>query len=395
MPAAGRWAVIDAANGWNDIDPCPANNCGYRIGSGPEWNKVIDDFSGGVYNPHWGPLGALILHGGGHSATNDNSVALIDFNDLRFKRIADPSLGATGLRPADGPTFPGYDREFGEYVVDRKPGSAHTYDALAVIPPELAGAPFGGLVRPFSTAVHATLSQQSFWAHMLAMQTRDVASAEDRARNTWSRWSVNVGHNYGGAGGSCAYDSRRKRIWWTGVPSSRPQRISYLDCVTREQLSVRHNGGNAMHDVSFPVMRYLAAPDLLVSIGPRPDRTVIDAFYMRAGAPTEGWYPITFDPPLPASPVATPWDYVPELNRLVLFSRGDPTAMYEVIVPADPAAPWTTVRRPFDPPTSLSESVSVVGKRFSWAPALRCIVYKPRATVPSLSQFVVYRPHGT
>jgi hypothetical protein len=48
-------ADLSAVNGWNDIDPCPGNNCGYRIGSGPEWNKVIDDYSGGVYNPHWGP----------------------------------------------------------------------------------------------------------------------------------------------------------------------------------------------------------------------------------------------------------------------------------------------------------------------------------------------------
>ncbi|NRF66515.1 hypothetical protein HLB44_05935 [Aquincola sp. S2] len=395
MPAPGRWAVIDAVNGWNDIDPCPSNTCGYRIGSGPEWNKVIDDFSGGVYNPHWGPLGALILHGGGHSATNDNSVALLDFNDLRFKRIADPSLEATGLRPADGPIFPGYDREHGEYVADRKPGSAHTYDALEVIPPEVAGAPYGGLVRPFSSAVHASLSALTNWAHLLAMHEREVATAAGRARNSWSRWSVNAGQTFGGAGGSCAYDTRRKRIWWSGVPSSRPGRINYLDCVTREQVTVRYGGTDAMFDVSMPIMRYLPGPDLLLWIGPRPGRAAVEAYFMRAGDPASGWRPVTLGLAIPVALSATPWDFVPALNRIVLFTRADTSAVYEIDVPSDPASTWPTQRRTFDPVPALSAPDSIVGKRFSYSPALRCIVYKPRSATPSLSQFLVYRPLGT
>lgn len=76
VPAPGQLSLLSAANDWASIDPCPGNTCGYRLGSGPEWNKVIDDYSGGIFNPHWGPLGALMFHGGGHAATNDNSVAV-------------------------------------------------------------------------------------------------------------------------------------------------------------------------------------------------------------------------------------------------------------------------------------------------------------------------------
>jgi hypothetical protein len=394
VPEPGRLAIVSASNGWNDADPCPGNACGYRIGSGPEWNKVIDDFSGGVYNPHWGPLGALMLHGGGHAATNDNSVAVLDFNDLTFKRVADPSLEVTGIRPADGPAYPGYDREYGEYVVDRKPAAAHTYDALEVVPPEIAGAPFGGLVRPFSTAIHVNLSSSVGWAHLLQLHSREVATPQDRARNVWTRASANAGQGFGGAGGACAYDRLRRRVWWTGVPSSRPQRIAYLDAVTRQQVSVRHSGADAIFDVSFPVMRYLPGHDLLVAIGPRPDRSSIDAYFLRPGQPEAGWRAISLTSAIPAGAGATPWDFVPELNRIFVHSRGDAGAIYEIEVPAVPETFWTPVRRVFQGESGLISPASVVGKRFSWAPALRSFVFKPMAAAPSLAQFYVYRPSG-
>lgn len=395
VPEPGRLSLLSAANDWASIDPCPDNRCGYRLGSGPEWNKVIDDYSGGIVNPHWGPLGALMFHGGGHAATNDNSVALLDFNDLRFKRVADPSLDASGLRPQDGPLYPGYDREFGEYVADRKPGSAHTYDALAVLPPELAGAPFGALVRPFATAIHVNLSAGTTWAHLLALHRRDVETAEARARNAWSRWSVDAGQGFNGAGGCCAFDPVRQRIWWTGVPSQQPGRIAYLDCVSRRQLSVAYTGRNAVFHVSLPIMRHLAGPDLLLSIGPVPDRDRVQAHVLRPDAPQGGWQPVVFDHAPPVGLGATPWAYVPELRRIVLFTRADPEAMYEIAVPADPAATWPVVRRPFQAGARLEGAANVVGKRFDWAPALRCVVYKPLAQSPSGAQFYAYRPWGT
>lgn len=395
MPEPGRLVVLSASNGWGDIDPCPGNGCGYRVGSGPEWNKVIDDYSGGIYNPHWGPLGALMLHGGGHAATNDNSVAVLDFNDLSYKRVADPSLDVTGIKPSDGPLYPGYDREHGEYLSDGKPGAAHTYDALAVVPPDVAGAPFGGLVRPFSTAIHVNLSGGTSWAHRLALHSRDVATADGRARNTWMRWSTNAGHNFGGAGGCCAYDPVRRRVWWTGVPSQRPGRIAYLDCATRQQQTVRYVGSDAVFDVSLPIMRYLPGADLLLAMGPRPGRSVVEAHFFRPDAPTMGWFPVVLSAPPPLGTGATPWVYIPELRRIVLFTRADPGAVYEISVPADPTSAWPVLRRPFQPGATLDASAHVVGKRFDWAPALRCIVYKPLSTAPSPSQFYAYRPYDT
>jgi hypothetical protein len=92
---------------------------------------------------------------------------------------------------------------------------------------------------------------------------------------------------------------------------------------------------------------------------------------------------------------ATPWDYVPELNKIVLYTPADAGAMYEIDVPGgNLAQPWPTVRRSLPAGAPQMPGVYVVGKRFSWSSALRSIVYKPLANAPAAHQFFVYRPVG-
>ncbi|MFN7394678.1 MAG: hypothetical protein ACK5RW_00060, partial [bacterium] len=53
---------------------------------------VFAAYSGGAYNPYYGAWGAHVIHGGGHAATQDNSVFIADFNTLRFERIGGPTM---------------------------------------------------------------------------------------------------------------------------------------------------------------------------------------------------------------------------------------------------------------------------------------------------------------
>jgi hypothetical protein len=76
------------------------------------FGKIVDDYSGGVFNPYWGPLGAMVFHGGGHSATFDNSVVLLDLNDLAFKRVSQPTPALSGSNWADARKAPGGDPAF-------------------------------------------------------------------------------------------------------------------------------------------------------------------------------------------------------------------------------------------------------------------------------------------
>ena len=74
----------------------------------------------------------MVFHGGGHSATYDNSVVILDFDDLTFKRLSNPSTAWTDTNPD-----PLFNTTYCEYG-DGQPGSAHTYDALGSSAPRMA-----------------------------------------------------------------------------------------------------------------------------------------------------------------------------------------------------------------------------------------------------------------
>ena len=392
VPQPGELAIVRAANSWTDIDPCPQNNCGFRYGLGSEWHKVINDYSGGVYNPWWGELGALMFFGGGHSATNDNSVAMLDFNDLRFKLAADPSRNVTGINRASAPTFPGFDTEHGEYFSDGKPASGHTYDTLVMLPPEVGGAPYGSLLRPFGSAQHVVMARNSYWAHKLDLNVRNIEAPEIRRANEWSRFSVNGDQRFTGAGGCAAYDERRQRVWWFAAPSAFRYKICYTDIATRQQLAVPYRGTEALFEISRPIMQYLPRADWLAAIGPYKDAVV--GYTFDPDQPG-GWTRIAFSQPIPFDPArATPWVYVPELDRIILFTAADRGAVYEIEIPASRADNWQVTRRPFANGAQLAYPAPFVGKRFAWSSALRCIVYKPLAATPAIDQFYAYRPLG-
>ena len=60
VPAAGSAQVVQTTNTFLSQN---GNVQGWEYAFG----KIVDDYSGGVYNPHWGVLGAMVFHGGGHS----------------------------------------------------------------------------------------------------------------------------------------------------------------------------------------------------------------------------------------------------------------------------------------------------------------------------------------
>ncbi len=163
VPAiAGSSKAVATANSF-------ASQNGRLAGWEYAFGKIVDDYSGGVYNPYWGPLGAMVFHGGGHSATFDNSVVILDFNDLTFKRLSNPTpsdkgknwISTTGLLQKKDPAFDSAHCEYG----DGQPGAGHTYDTLAILPPADGGAPYGSLIRVSSHAVHVNISASTGWAH--------------------------------------------------------------------------------------------------------------------------------------------------------------------------------------------------------------------------------------
>jgi hypothetical protein len=347
------------------------------------FGKIIDDYSGGVYNPHWGALGAMVFHGGGHSATFDNSVVILDYNDLTFKRLSNPTQSAKGVNWSFLNVDPAFNPIYAEYG-DGQPGSGHTYDTLAILPPAHGGGAMGSLVRVGSHAVHPGVVRGTTHAHRLDF---DLAA---RSGGTWTRCSVNA--LKGLPSGACsAYDPLRQRFWTIGGLSSQPSYVRYLDVATRENREVTFAKGAALAPPANPdsmTMRYDPVRDLLVltcTVG-----NALRMAWLRCDAPEKGWFTSILSKAIPMMAQWThPFDFVPEANKFVMLTPGDSAAVFDIAVPTDPTQTWQVTRQALLTGGTL-KAAYVAGKRWSYSSATRCFVWVASST----SSVVAYRPLG-
>ena len=349
------------------------------------FGKIVDDYSGGVFNPYWGPLGAMVFHGGGHAATFDNSVVILDFNDLTFKRLSNPTpsnkganwISTTGLSQNVDPAFNSY-CEYG----DGQPGAGHTYDTLAILPPADGGAPFGSLIRVASFAVHVNLSRSTGWAHRFDFQSTAMRNGK------WVRWSVNGPANYLFPGACSAYDSRRKRFWWMAALSYLPPMIRYLDVATQQQLETpyaRTARAAPAADSGSMTLRYDPARDILVLTCTLGGKLVLA--FLRCASPEMGWVVPPLSTSIPAQSGAShPFDFVPEADKFVLLTGADNSALYDIKAPQNPTLVWTVTRRPLV--GVVIPTAHIAGKRWSYAPAVQSFVWM----ASSSSGVIAYRP---
>lgn len=168
---------------------------------------LFEDFSGAVWSPHIGINGAMLFHGGGHSATTtyspmlDNAVYMWRADTRLWSRLTDPTY--PGSVPGFGPFDWGWSRPrttdnlleadeplrtYGE-LRENVPCSNHSRYNLTVLPPARGGGSSGSLVLARVTSAHITGAGQSNWGHKL-----DCAAAlglgSANAYQAWERFAV-------------------------------------------------------------------------------------------------------------------------------------------------------------------------------------------------------------
>jgi hypothetical protein len=375
VPAAGTAQAVQTSNTFLSQN---GNVQGWEYAFG----KIVDDYSGGVYNPYWGALGAMVFHGGGHSATFDNSVVILDYNDMTFKRLSNPTQPAGGANWSFVNVDPSFNKAYCEYG-DGQPASGHTYDTLAILPP-VDGGTRGSLVRVGAHGAHPGVSTGTTHAHRF-----DFAAATN-GPGTWTRLSVNA--LKGLPSGACsAYDSIRKRFWTIGGLSSQPSFMRYLDMASRENRDVAYDKGAALAPPASPdsmTLRYDPVSDILVL-----SCTAIGVFrlaFLRCASPEKGWFSAVLSSNIPSTPDWThPFDYVPEAKKFVMLSPADSIAVFDITIPADPAQTWRVTRQPLQS-GAVIKSAYVCGKRWSYSQATRSFVWM----ATSKSTLFAYRPVG-
>jgi hypothetical protein len=330
---------------------------------------VYSSYSGGVYNPYYGALGAHVIHGGGHSATQDNSVFVADYNTLRFERVWGPTLLA----------FEELEERirFGGFVDDGRfnprevspgvPGSAHTDDCLLIVPPSVCGDPSGALLRPVAGAIGYSVSRATGWSHWFTMGDQK-----------WSRMSSNASIRWS-PGGSCAYDTERQKVWPLNVDNSDITASLSLTDRRWTNLSASPQGVAGYPDMVFSA--FCKHRDVIVLSTNRETDTSARFYWFRAGTTGVMRTPVTFaQGNLPeASYGRGTLLYVEPLRKLIWFARAGGDNYYEIDVPADPAQPWNWEVKPITGPARPSllspAPAGSIYRRMDYAPQLKSLMW--------------------
>lgn len=199
LPPAGSWGAV-SLNTAESVkgDFWPAFPSSRNLGS------LFNDFSGAVWNPYIGTYGAMLFHGGGHSATSsyspmlDNAVYMWRADTRQWSRLTDPTYPGTvaPFGPYDwGWSVPRTQDDFTEADEPLKtygelrtnvPCSNHTRWMLGVLPPANGGGSQGSLVVPNVSAGHITGAGASGQMHLLDCNSA-LSLGSANGYQAWSR----------------------------------------------------------------------------------------------------------------------------------------------------------------------------------------------------------------
>lgn len=327
-----------------------------------QFGKVIDDFSGGVYNPYLGALGSFIFHGGGHAATRWNGVVVYDVATQLYSvwmaasDVCDP-LDHANTEYADG-----------------QPMSAHTYDSCVIIGPE-AGYPKGALLTPIRMAAEPFYSDSSTAAHLFDFNNPGAKFVRLAASNGWGI----------SPGGAAAYDPDLGRVWWV-MNQNKNGYQEYFDLSDHTQKRYMFGGyppslgppePNTQH------MRYDKARKLLICTYTLSGTSTRNVSYLETTNLAAGWKEATLSTAIPAGngsfdKAGNGWYY--------MITTGDAGRLWRFQVPATLSDTWTA--EPITPAGAAINSNNIMGKRFSYVPALDAIMFKAKSGV----SHQIYRP---
>ena len=319
------------------------------------------NWSGGVFNPDFSALGALVIHGSGHLASGSPVWAgnwCFDLDNLAWV----------------GRNVPGPLNAYGESTDPASLGhtyAPHTYDGLVMQPAALGGGPKGSLIRasmagaPFGVPVHRF----------------DLSSAVDAP----GRVIDNLG---GDSYPAAALDAGRGGFWYLDAKGTGPLKFVSFSDWSATQYSGVEFGEYGSHNLV-----YIPAPwDCLLSLGDKG--TMGAAVYSMRVCPIVGDVPQGFSvatysgTPVPDTRAGGCWSTL--LERVVCMEGYDSTTVHQ-ITPPDPgellSGTWAwstesltgvggaTVGHAINTNNGLPFANNGTWSRFVEAPAARCFLW--------------------
>lgn len=394
VPSAGGVTTFTQGGGvltnnWRAIhDPA-------AVGYDPFLSKKVTDYSALFLHPTWRDYGALVIWGGGHSATNYNGVTVLTFDasTMYFECVATPTDWAATL---DTGNISGEVNSYGE-VTGSSPlriAGPHSYGCGDVV-----GEKF---VVPANMALGYTNFASVQAAHELDLSDPSTAaSARAWVRRTaslggWSPFSAPLLSRYvpaqdrlfiacqgGGSPFALQWFDLASNTWVTGSGTG----FSYAECDT------------SAGDPITGALVHVPSRDLLICAF--ADGGVIRLQYMNVASgvsqPTLGGE-ATLGTSLSVGPEWGAMCWCSDSERLLVFGvSGNTDKVYEIEIPATLSNSWPVTSHTLaGGATIVPKSKSVWGKSVDYNPATRCVVLLQNGLVDTGNDVVtVYRPRST
>ena len=383
LPAtANTVAAVGEVNSFASINPGNSPAGGYSYSQGGTlfdmslaWAKIINDYSGGAFNPHYqhtpGIYGCMVFHGGGHSATNWNGIVIFDFNSRQYYIVCPGS--ASNVYPGSAATS--------EYA-DGQPASPHSYDTLAVIGPE-RGYSKGALISIYRGGAFVENQLPSASVHVFDFNNQSVK---------WQRLYSAGGAGWSdafGIGHSCAYDPVLGRIWWVGQ-GNEVGYTAYFDLTdnTQKKATITSPLTNGPPNSNPDSKLMLFVPGRRVNVLTDTvsySNLTRRIFYHDTLNPAAGWTQANLSSAFPAD-YGFAMDWHPASGKIYCYCVQDPTAVYTLAIPTTLSSTWTVTRIVIA--SGSLDGFYVIGKRFAFSETIGGFLHKGQAS----TSMKVYRP---
>lgn len=359
LPPGGAWASV-ATNKVNsaavkgDFPP--------QFPASRDLGQLFADYTGAVWNPHFGTYGAWLLMGGGHQQYLGNEVYAWEADNRQWRRLSDPtypgrnssgtSLAALGdWTPYKEPPFASdLLQTYGE-LEPGTPASNHSRWHPCIIPPSLGGGAKGSLLIAHLSSVHTSGNGSAYAAH-----------AFDCATLRWSRvGGLSTVPDQARAWSSCL-DTRRGVIFRPG------ERV-----FTRLTMStgIWSDTGIRIYGTAYanvPCL-YLPSKDLVALLAANGQLGLVDAAQPSALVPAN----MAGAPPPPQGGQRLGFTWVPDLGTHGSLCVLDYTSgtIYACAAPANAFSgtwTWSTLLRTNTPSLPRYDTYN----HFQYAQALKC-----------------------
>jgi len=370
--------------------------------------KIVNDYSCSFLNPYFGANGAIFFFGGGHAATNDNSVCALILGQQRceFRRMIDPSpiFGRSSdeaTRMANSRTSAGsfIDPVYAEYKVDGQPAAPHSYSSGDFLGPSEGGAAQGSFLRVLNTAVGVIGVAGAEAAHQ-------VDFADQVGPYRWRRVTDNVGLHSGPGSNPAklapanwtAWVASQDRVYTDSRAGGSGRPPTWFDRGTLRW--VTGTGALRLNDAEqgavSGAMFHVPERELLIFCDCKAGRLRIQTLDTSQAQPS--WQAgVVLSQPVLLQPEFGSACWCSHNGRILVGELfADDASIAEIQIPARLTDPWAVARAPFGNGQRIRWATNASYKKWSYNPRIRAVVYMPSADPGGLADEVfVYRPRGT